>query len=733
MMKIFILALAIAYSPQHAFEQGRFSQAIKLWEKSLPTLPTSQQINVLIQLATAYKSLGLADNSFTALHQALSKVQQTGDKIRHALILGSLSDLYLLTRELDKAEKYAQQSVKLVCRHPIRSPLACATALNFQANILSTHSKKAALAKYKKSLFLAKQDPVFSAKLLTNIVQIDFKRDNFDAALSQMQALPDSHDKIFGLLKLGYLAIEHTDMKYVAYETLQAALQLAKKLSDKRAASYAKGYLGKLYEKYGRYAKAERLTREAIFLSRQDFAPDMSYLWQWQWGRLRYAQNDLQGAIAAYQQAVKHLQSIRRAMLRGYRSPPLTAESVYFELADLWLQSARRATNEVQRREALLKARDTLELLKAVELENYFMDECVTALQAKNQAIDKILTDTHTAVLYPMIFSDRVELLLSFPGSRLKLLTVTHPQATQANLTKIIKAFQRQLRKPNSNYRRLLLNARTLYDIFIKKSVTELQAQEIKTLIIVPDRLLRTIPFAALHNGKQFLIEQYALAISPGLTLTEPQILKRDNINMMMCGLSKSVQGFSALPNALKTFQAIENKNICPKISYISLKNQEFRKNRLKEHLENSPYQIVHFATHGKFEREATSSFLLTYEERLNLNELERLISISRFRDKPVELLILSACETAVGDELAALGLAGVAIKAGARSALASLWLVDEDSTAQLMSAFYSEFCNKPYLSKAQALAQAQKRLLFDRRYKHPYYWAPFLLIGNWK
>jgi len=105
------------------------------------------------------------------------------------------------------------------------------------------------------------------------------------------------------------------------------------------------------------------------------------------------------------------------------------------------------------------------------------------------------------------------------------------------------------------------------------------------------------------------------------------------------------------LPNALKTFQAIENKKICPKISYISLKNQEFRKNRLKEHLENSPYQIVHFATHGKFEREATSSFLLTYEERLNLNELERLISISRFRDKPVELLTLSACQTAVGDE----------------------------------------------------------------------------------
>jgi CHAT domain-containing protein len=99
-------------------------------------------------------------------------------------------------------------------------------------------------------------------------------------------------------------------------------------------------------------------------------------------------------------------------------------------------------------------------------------------------------------------------------------------------------------------------------------------------------------------------------------------------------------------------------------------------------------------------------------------------------RKNPVELLTLSACQTAVGDERAALGLAGVAIKAGARSALASLWFVNDESTSKLVTEFYQQLQN-PTLSKAQALQQAQKSLM-EQGYQHPLYWAPFLLIGNW-
>jgi CHAT domain-containing protein len=676
----------------------------------------STEIKTLLKLAKVYQSQGLADKSFTILQQAL---KHTNNKLNQSLVLASISDWYLLHRQLDKAKHYSIQSLNLACK--ISQPLACATALNYQANILTIQGYYTdAIKIYQQSLTLANNSPVLYATILANILQIQPPNTaiTFNQVLSRMQALPNSKEKIFGLLKLAYIAIETSTEQ--AYKILQTVKKLAP------ANAYMKGYLGKLYEKNNRYQEAEYLTRQAIFLSGS--APDMLYQWQWQLGRLRNKQNDLIGAIKAYQQAVKHLQSIRQAILRGSRNPPQlpyeNTDAVYFDLADLWLQYARRNPNK--RQAALFKARQILELLKTVELENHFKDDCVTTLKTKT-----INIDNNTAVLYPMIFRDRVELLLNFSDKKIQQFTITTPQANQTQLRQLVNNFQEQLRNPNSNYRRLLINAQTLYDILIKKTVTELKKHHITTLIIVPDKLLRTIPFAALHDGNNFLISKYALAITPGLTLTDiPNKLKPKNLNMLMAGLSKSVQGFSPLPNALNTIKAIEKQQLCPNIPYTSLTNKIFTAKNIYNQLNKKDYKIVYFATHGKFEPNTNLSFLLTYDKKLNLNQLEQLIKLNN--DQPVELLILSACETAVGDTQAALGLAGIAIKAGARSAIASLWQVSETSTSKLMTAFYRQICNNAYISKALSFAKAQTTLMTHNQYKHPYYWAGFLLIGNW-
>jgi CHAT domain-containing protein len=113
------------------------------------------------------------------------------------------------------------------------------------------------------------------------------------------------------------------------------------------------------------------------------------------------------------------------------------------------------------------------------------------------------------------------------------------------------------------------------------------------------------------------------------------------------------------------------------------------------------------------------------------MNQLEQIVGIGQYRDKPVELLTLSACQTAAGDDRAALGLAGVAVKSGARSALATLWFVNDQATALLVSDFYQHLKDSS-VSKAGALQQAQINILSDRRYRHPGYWSPYLLIGNW-
>jgi CHAT domain-containing protein len=136
-------------------------------------------------------------------------------------------------------------------------------------------------------------------------------------------------------------------------------------------------------------------------------------------------------------------------------------------------------------------------------------------------------------------------------------------------------------------------------------------------------------------------------------------------------------------------------------------------------------------ASHAQFERDADNTFLLAYDGKLTMNRLERMLAANLFRERPVELLTLSACQTAVGDERAALGLAGVALKAGSRSALASLWFVSDEATASLISEFY-RVLQEPAASKADALRQAQLSLIARREFRHPAYWAPFLLIGNW-
>jgi CHAT domain-containing protein len=162
------------------------------------------------------------------------------------------------------------------------------------------------------------------------------------------------------------------------------------------------------------------------------------------------------------------------------------------------------------------------------------------------------------------------------------------------------------------------------------------------------------------------------------------------------------------------------------------LLNQAFSDSKLKEEFADQQFSVVHIASHGQFDHDVNRTFILTYDAKLTLDDLETLIRPSEFRGKPVELLALSACQTAAGDDRAALGLAGVAVKAGARSALATLWFVNDQASTFLISEFYSQWSRQGSVSKAKALQLAQQKMLADRRYHHPCYWAPYVVIGNW-
>jgi CHAT domain-containing protein len=162
-----------------------------------------------------------------------------------------------------------------------------------------------------------------------------------------------------------------------------------------------------------------------------------------------------------------------------------------------------------------------------------------------------------------------------------------------------------------------------------------------------------------------------------------------------------------------------------------TLLNHDFMLPGIQQSLTDDVYSIVHIASHSHFSGDKDHSYILTFDDRMTLEQMDQCLGVFRFRQTPLDLLTLSACETAVGDDRAALGLAGVAIKAGARSALASLWSINDKASSLLVAEFYRQLMN-PALNRAQALQAAQMMLLKDPQYDHPVFWAPFLMINNW-
>lgn len=726
---------------QDDFQQGRFAQAIEKWESALSQaqLSDEQRIEILIHLAMTYQIAGDYTKALTILQEALPLAESKGKPQQRLLLRSHLGDVLLAMQQPEAAQKYLEDNLKLA--RELNEPLVLAHLLNNLGNALVVQQAyPGALKHYEEAASLAEQgnDLLLQIKALSNQIPLYIKLEDAPASttvlttiLPLIQKLPIDYNKVFQLLGLGQLALQiqkqfpQSQQVTNAYQLLNEALSLAQHHHYNRLTAYAKGFLAEAYELVGRYQEASHLTREAIFLSQG--MPDLLYLWEWQRGRLLKNQGELVEATQAYQQAVDYLRPIQTGLLTGQRDAREVFRErirpVYFGLADVLLRRAAATSVTEEKAELLKQARQRLELLKAAELQEYFQDECVTAAQNRVTVNIENYVVEQTAVLYPILLPERTVLLLSDPGGVRQIVVPIDIKT----LEQTIHAFRRNLQTSTSN--RFIKQSKQLYEWLIAPLEEQLNKYDIHTLIIVPDGALRTIPLAALYNakGKHFLFQHFALVTTPGLDLTDPRPLPRQNVNVLLSGLSEGVQNFTPLPNVpseISNIRTLFNQNTV-------LLDRAFSLNTLDRILKDIPYSIVHIASHGQFDRDPKKTFILTYDDKLTMDRLERLLGFSQLRQEPVELLTLSACQTAVGDDRAALGLAGVAIKAGARSALASLWFVSDEATSQLVAEFYQQL-QDPTLSKAQSLQNAQKKLIEERQFRHPAYWAPFLLIGNW-
>lgn len=564
-------------------------------------------------------------------------------------------------------------------------------------------------------------------------------------AISILEKLPDSQAKVFAALNLAQAHAVHThesratiapfsgpqclETTQQSQMLMETALGVARRISDRRSESFALGQLGHFWECQQDYKAALARTQEAQTAAETLDNRDSLYLWQWQAGRIFEANKQHPEALRAFQQALDTLDNIRSEIIGANRDQRLdfreSVEPIYRQLASLGLSQSSLNQNSDHRpgAETVLKTMDRLQLAL---LQNYFGNDCViTALPSDGN--DVLDLTSKTAVFNTILFQKRMAVILTLPNQQSKLAWVEDDFPT---VTQTINDYRRKLERHfslNPYDKRL---SQQLYGWLIQPFEAELAQANIETLVFVQDGILRTVPMASLHDGEHYLIESYAIATSPSLALTAPQPLSKDRLSILALGLTEPAtidgQYFPPLGNVQTELNHISSQ--LPDSQVIL--NQDFTGERIAQALKTNRYNIVHLATHAEFGPEPEDTFLVTGNNgKLTLNDFDRLIRDNTDQSRPLDLLILTACQTAVGDDRAALGLAGVAIQAGTLSVLASLWSINDETTAQFVDHFYTAL-RQPGVSKAKALQTAQLEILKTR--EHPGYWSTFTLIGNW-
>ncbi|MCT7989807.1 CHAT domain-containing protein [Laspinema olomoucense] len=745
-----VLAQALNTRGGLEFTLGQTEAAVTTWEQAADAYrqagEKSGEYRAMINQARALQALGLYRRSVTRLEQLQARLGEETDSDTKVTALLALGNALRLVGDLEQSEEVLWDSLQTAQR--LQSPSAMSeSAIALGNTVRARQDGDSALALYQQAAANAESaDTQVQARLnalsllvenpliLSNSPSESLIQSWIPQIQAQIEALPPSRMAVYARIKFAQSWVQWHEGKSSlnsvlpeAAKLLGTAVQQAKSIGDRRAESYALGNLGELYERNRQWQQAQSLTQQALELAEYINAVDIAYRWQWQLGRLLLAQGDRPGAVIAYSQAVNSLESLRLDLVTTNREVQFSfrdsVEPVYRELVALLLDApstpANRTSSQGISQENLQKALQAIESLKLAELDNFFRDACVDSNAVE---LDKQQVDLTAAIIYPIVLGDRLEVIVSLPNQPLKHYSTPLPKE---EIEQTLISLRRTLVTRTS--RQYRVHANTVYNWLITPIQDTLAASGIKTLVFVPDGLFRNIPMAALYDGEQFLLEKYSVAVSPGLKLTALQPLKRQALKALTAGLSEERFGFAQLPNV-----ALEVEQINAALSGIVLMDNGFTRDTLQQQLLQTPFPVVHIATHGQFSSSAEDTFILAWDDRINVNELDSLLRVrNRSGTEALELLVLSACQTATGDDRAALGLAGMAVRAGARSTLATLWYIDDAATVPLMIDFYQSL-NKENLTKSEALRQAQLNLLKNPDYQHPIYWAAYVLVGNW-
>ena len=716
----------------------------------------------LINQAKALQALGLHIQSQTILEEEISQILQNGaiDPTLQATGFWHLGNAQRQVGKLTASQTNLEKSLAIATSHQLKN-LHAAVLLDLGnteralSNSLSAIGKKDEALEHRQTALKAYQEVASSTSASMNQVQANLNQLSFLIDLGEWSAaqtlwpdlltkttqLPSSRTAIYAQLNYAQSlakimgesnkskSILHKNQdKIPTWQTIDAilirAIQQAQTLNDPIAKSYGLGQRGELYEIMQQWSQAQTLTQEALWLTNETQYLDGRYRWEWQQGRLLKAQGEQDAAIKAYTAAVNTLEQVRQNLLFidaevqfSFRD---NVEPVYRQLVELLLDT-ENSTEPSQ--ENLDKAIQQIDSLQLSELENFLQCDLT-----QTTSISQFKADSKTAIIYPMLLKNRLTVILQLPEDQKRFAAV---EISKTEVKETLQQLRQDLSNTPSRTPEVRDTAKKVYQWLIAPLEPALQQQEqIDTLVFVLDGPLRNIPMAVLHDGEDYLIKRYAIAVAPQLELFTPSPLPK-NLRAFTGGVGKpqEIEG--------RTFSEIEKLTAeLDEISQLTntpppLIDEEFQRETLQAKLSEGEYSAIHIKTHGLFSSDPEETFIVAYEELIRGQELGELIQTASLQgNTPVELLVLSSCSTATGDNRAVLGLAGIAVRSGAHSAVSTLWEARDTPNTELMIQFYKEL-QQPGASRAQALRKAQLSLI-EQGYRQPHIWATYVLVGNW-
>ena len=705
--------------------QGLYVQAEAILEKNIYQILQNEQLEPTLR-ATGWWQLGNAQRQFGELTSAQDSLQ-TSLNIISAAQLGTLQNSVLL--DVGNTQLALAERAIAIGKTNEAKEYRNAALKNYQTVVERSSSMTQLQANLNQLNLLITSKRWTEAETLwpTLIPQISQLTPSRTAIYAQLNFAKSLTRMLKTDIEQTTTGNDSTMVTTISSPTIDnilvGAIRQAQTLADPIAEAYGVGQRGELYETIGQFSKAQQFTQTALRLTDFNQYPDGRYQWEWQLGRLLKEQGKTEAAIQTYKVAVTTLESVRENLLFTNTDVQFSfrdnVEPVYRELVELLLGQVDLDEPDEA---ALNLAVEQIDSLQLSELENFLRCDLAGITE-----ISQFEADNDTAIIYPIILKEQLAVILQLQDKKL----ITKFPIASTTVEAKLQQLRKDLSKSRSRTPEVRKTAKEVYQWLIEGIEPQLQRYDIKTLVFVLDGSLRNIPMGVLNDGEDYLIEKYAIAIAPELELFTPRPLPKD-LNVFTGGVGTAQQ------IGERQFPAIEK--LADELNEISrlysptppLTNENFQKEILQQQLSTGQFSGIHIKTHGVFSSDPEETFIVAHQKLIRGQELGELIQVASQEEAvPVELLVLSSCSTATGDNRAVLGLAGIAVRAGARSTVSTLWEAKDEPNTDLMIQFYNEL-KKPGTTRAQALQNAQLALI-DQGRRDPHTWATYVLVGNWQ